>query len=143
MNITSSTIQYILNNSVKTFKIPKKDRHINFKKWSYNDLLEYIKLNDKRRENKSKNKSKKHTIKYARLTTARNNPLINGKKTLDQMKIEAIIAANNQGVNSIEYKNIIEQITQYSQLILNKYYENYLKENYTFADSGEQAKKNA
>ena len=83
MNITPSTIQYIApNNKVQTFKIPKKDRNINFKKWAYNDVIQYIKLNEQRRENKnkSKSKSKKNIIKYARLTTVRDNPIINGKK---------------------------------------------------------------
>ena len=39
MNITASKIQYIQNNNVKTFKIPKEDRNINFKKWAYNDVI--------------------------------------------------------------------------------------------------------
>ena len=89
MNITSSTIQYIApNNKVQTFKIPKEDRNINFKKWSYNDVIQYIKLNEQRRENKpkSKSKSKKNVIKYAKLTTAKDNQIINGKKTLDQIR---------------------------------------------------------
>ena len=42
MNITASKIQYIQNNNVKTFKIPKEDRNINFKNglimMSYNIL---------------------------------------------------------------------------------------------------------
>ena len=46
MNITSNSIQYILNNKVKTIKIPKEDRNINFKKWSYNDVIQYIRLNE-------------------------------------------------------------------------------------------------
>ena len=137
MNITSSTIQYILNNSVKTFKIPKEDRNINFKKWSYNDVIQYIKLNEQRRENKNKSKSKKNkknVIKYAKLTTARDNKIINGKKTLDEIKAEAIIAANKYGTNSTEYKSLIGQITQYSQLILNQYYEEYIKTNTGFTN---------
>ena len=48
MNISNNKIQYILGNTVKTFKIPKEDRNINFKKWSYNDVIEYIKLSEKR-----------------------------------------------------------------------------------------------
>ena len=48
MNISNNKIQYILGNSVKTFKIPKEDQHINFKKWSYNDVIEYIKLSEKK-----------------------------------------------------------------------------------------------
>ena len=131
MNITSKSIQYILNNRVKTFKIPKEDRNINFKKWSYNDVIQYIRLNEqKKSSNKtSKSKNKKNTIKYARLTTAKNNPLINGKKTLDEIKQEAIIAANTYGINSTQYKSLIDQITQYSKLILERYYEDYIKNN--------------
>lgn len=131
MNITNSSIQYISGNNVKTFKIPKKDRDINFKKWSYNDVIEYIKLNEKRREQKkgTKNSKNKNTIKYARLTTARNNPIINGKKTLEQVKLEAILAANNLGTNSTEYKTAIEQINQYTELILRKYLEDYIQKN--------------
>ena len=132
MNITHSTIQYIApNNKVQTFKIPKKDRNINFKKWAYNDVIQYIKLNEQKRKNKnkSKSKSKKNIIKYARLTTVRNNQIINGKKTLDQIKSEAIIAANTYGTNSTQYKSLVEQITQYSKLILERYYEDYIKNN--------------
>ena len=132
MNITSSTIQYIApNNKVQTFKIPKKDRNINFKKWAYNDVIQYIKLNQQKRENKnkSKSKSKKNIIKYAKLTTVKDNQIINGKKTLDQIKSEAIIAANTYGTNSTQYKSLVEQITQYSKLILERYYEDYIKNN--------------
>lgn len=132
MNITNSSIQYISGNNVKTFKIPKKDRDINFKKWSYNDVIEYIKLNEKRRETKgtkNSNSKNKNTIKYARLTTAKTNPIINGKKTLEQVKLEAILAANNLGTNSTEYKTAIEQINQYSELILRKYLEDYIQKN--------------
>ena len=139
MNITNSSIQYISGNNVKTFKIPKKDRDINFKKWSYNDVIEYIKLNEKRRETKkgtknsnsrnSRSSTSQNTIKYARLTTAKTNPIINGKKTLEQVKLEAILAANNLGTNSTEYKTAIEQINQYSELILRKYLEDYIQKN--------------
>ena len=52
MNISNNKIQYILGNTVKTFKIPKEDRNINFKKWSFGDVLQYIKLT------KQKNKFK-------------------------------------------------------------------------------------
>ena len=48
MNITNKSIQYILNNKVQTFKIPKEDRNINFKKWAYNDVIQYIKLNEQK-----------------------------------------------------------------------------------------------
>ena len=144
MNITSSTIQYIQNNNVKTFKIPKEDRNINFKKWAYNDVIQYIRLNEQKNKKNSKkskaNANKKNTIKYARLTTVRDNQIINGKKTLDQMKIEALIAANNLGVNSMEYTSIIKQIKQYGELILNKYYEDYIKQNYQFGDNYERVK---
>jgi hypothetical protein len=128
MNITSKSIQYILNNRVKTFKIPKEDRNINFKKWSYNDVIQYIRLNEQKKSKISKSK-KKNVIKYARLTTAKNNPLINGKKTLDEIKQEAIIAANTYGIGSVQYKSLIDQITQYSKLILERYYEDYIKNN--------------
>ena len=81
MNITASKIQYIQNNNVKTFKIPKEDRNINFKKWAYNDVIQYIKLNEQKTNNKkSKSKSKKNVIKYAKLTTAKDNIIINGQK---------------------------------------------------------------
>ena len=53
MNITNTKIQYIIGNSVKTFKIPKEDQHINFKKWSYNDVIEYIKLSEKKKSKKT------------------------------------------------------------------------------------------
>ena len=129
MNITASKIQYIQNNNVKTFKIPKEDRNINFKKWAYNDVIQYIKLNEQKSNKKSKSKSKKNVIKYAKLTTAKDNKIINGQKTLDQMKAEAIVAANIYGINSTEYKSIVSQITQYAQLILNKYFEDYIKTN--------------
>ena len=130
MNITSKSIQYILNNRVKTFKIPKEDRNINFKKWSYNDVIQYIRLNEqKKSSNKPSKSKKKNVIKYARLTTAKNNPLINGKKTLDEIKQEAIIAAHTYGINSAQYKSLIDQITQYSKLILERYYEDYIKNN--------------
>ena len=138
MNITNNSIQYIAsNNKVQTFKIPKEDRNINFKKWSYNDVMQYIKLNEQKPKNKPKSKSKstkKNVIKYAKLTTVRNNPLINGKKTLDQLKAEAIIAINEYGIKSKEYKTLIGQITQYAQLILNKYYEDYIKQNVGFSN---------
>ena len=133
MNITNKSIQYILNNSVKTFKIPKEDRNINFKKWAYNDVIQYIKLTEqkgiKNKKSKSKSKSKKNVIKYAKLTTVKDNQIINGKKTLDQIKTEAIIAANTYGTNSTQYKSLVEQITQYSKLILERYYEDYIKNN--------------
>ena len=140
MNITNNSIQYIApNNQVQTFKIPKEDRNINFKKWSYNDVMQYIKLNEQKPKNKPKSKSKskstkKNVIKYAKLTTVRDNPLINGKKTLDQLKAEAIIAINEYGIKSKEYKTLIGQITQYAQLILNKYYEDYIKQNVGFSN---------
>ena len=130
MNITNSSIQYISGNNVKTFKIPKKDRNINFKKWSYNEVMQYIRLNEKRREQKKSTKGtkkSKNTIKYARYTTAKINPIINGKKTLEQVKLEAILAANNLGTDSKEYKTAIEQINQYSELIIRKFLEDYLE----------------
>ena len=53
MNITNNSIQYIApNNKVQTFKIPKEDRNINFKKWSYNDVIQYIKLNEQKEKNR-------------------------------------------------------------------------------------------
>ena len=111
MNISNNKIQYILRNTVKTFKIPKEDRNINFKKWSYNDVIEYIKLSEKK---KSKKPSKTHTlaksknknkIKYQRLTTVKDNMIIKGKKTVDELKNDYVIAVNRYGANSIQAKN--------------------------------------
>ncbi len=73
MNITKTKINYILGNTAKTFKIPKEDQHINFKKWSYNDVIEYIKLTEKKKENKPSKKSKVNKIKYQRLITVKDN----------------------------------------------------------------------
>ena len=59
MNITKDKIEYIKGDKVKTFKIPKEDRNINFKKWSFGDVLQYIKLT-KQKNKKSNNKIKKY-----------------------------------------------------------------------------------
>ena len=119
MNISNNKIQYILGNSVKTFKIPKEDQHINFKKWSYNDVIEYIKLSEKK---KSKKPSKKNKIKYQRLTTVKDNMIIKGKKTVDELKNDYVIAVNRYGANSIQAKSILEQLNEYGSKVLKEYY---------------------
>ena len=135
MNITKTKINYILGNTAKTFKIPKEDQHINFKKWSYNDVIEYIKLTEKKKENKPSKKSKVNKIKYQKLITVKDNPIIKGKKTVDQLRNEYLLAVNNYGNNSTEARTILEQLTDYGTKILKAYYQDYLKQIQTNSDS--------
>lgn len=125
MNITNSTIQYILGNSVKTFKIPKEDRNINFKKWSYNDVITYIKLIEQKRNKKPKNKNNK--VKYAKLITVKDNMIIKGKKTADELKTDYVLAVSKYGAESIQAKSILEQLNEYGDKILKRYYQEYIK----------------
>ena len=126
MNISNNKIQYVLGNSVKTFKIPKEDQHINFKKWSYNDVIEYIKLNEKRKSKQPSKKNTKNKIKYQRLTTVKDNMIIKGKKTVDELKNDYVLAVNKYGANSIQAKSILEQLNEYGSKILKEYYKDYL-----------------
>ncbi len=125
MNITKDKIEYISGDKVKTFKIPKEDRNINFKKWSFSDVIQYIKLS---KEKKKRNtKPKKNKIKYARLRTVKDNLIISGRKTVNELKEEYILAANRYGANSIQAKNILDQINEYGDKIINPLYQEYLK----------------
>ena len=128
MNITKDKIEYIKGDKVKTFKIPKEDRNINFKKWSFGDVLQYIKLtkqkNKKSKRSKSKNTNK---IKYTRLRTVKDNLIINGKKSVNQLKEEYVLMSNIYGANSQQARSILDQLNEYGEKIINPLYQEYLK----------------
>jgi len=123
MNITKDKIEYIKGDKVKTFKIPKEDRNINFKKWSYGDVLQYIKLT----KQKNKKPNNKNKIKYTRLRTVKDNKIINGKKTINELKEEYVLMSNRYGSDSPQARSILDQINEYGDKIINPLYQEYLK----------------
>lgn len=128
MNITKDKIEYIKGDKVKTFKIPKEDRNINFKKWSFGDVLQYIKLT-KEKNKKSQNSKSKNTnkIKYTRLRTVKDNLIINGKKSVNQLKEEYVLMSNIYGANSQQARSILDQLNEYGEKIITPLYQEYLK----------------
>lgn len=128
MNITKDKIEYIKGDKVKTFKIPKEDRNINFKKWSFGDVLQYIKLT-KEKNKKSQNSpmTKRSKIKYTRLRTVKDNLIINGKKSVNQLKEEYVLMSNIYGANSQQARSILDQLNEYGEKIITPLYQEYLK----------------
>ena len=77
-------------------------------------------------DKKNTNLTERRKIKYQRLTIVKDNMIIKGKKTVDELKNDYVIAVNRYGANSIQAKSILEQMNEYGTKVLKEYYKDYL-----------------